>query len=212
MDFFNKRKKDPNAEMSFIDHLEELRWHLIRAVIAICIGAIVVFIYVKEIVDKVLLAPAHDDFVSYQWFCKAGRALRLGDTLCMQGVKVSFLSTEMTGQFISSFTIAFVGGFIIAFPYVFWELWRFILCQRLIIKTSEKMLFIYFSVLFVSTFYFLFLSLRSIPFAHCADVAPDGGSRSRLPAALHARKTPGPQRAVLRQQHTKQLHSAIRSW
>jgi len=126
MDFFNKRKKDPNAEMSFIDHLEELRWHLIRSVIAICIGAIVVFIYVKEIVDKVLLAPAHDDFVSYQWFCKAGRALRLGDTLCMQGVKVSFLSTEMTGQFISSFTIAFVGGFIIAFPYVFWEFWKFV--------------------------------------------------------------------------------------
>ena len=93
LDFFNKRKKDPNAEMSFIDHLEELRWHLIRSVIAILIGAIVVFIYVKEIVDRVLLAPAHDDFVSYQWFCKAGRALLLGDTLFMQGVKFSFLST-----------------------------------------------------------------------------------------------------------------------
>jgi len=112
--------------MSFIDHLEELRWHLIRSVVAILIGAIVVYIYVREVVDSVLLAPAHDDFVSYKWFCQAGHALRLGNTLCMQGVKVSFISTEMTGQFISSFTVAFVGGFIIAFPYIFWEFWKFV--------------------------------------------------------------------------------------
>ncbi|TMI69718.1 MAG: twin-arginine translocase subunit TatC [Bacteroidetes bacterium] len=126
LDFLSKRKKDPNAEMSFIDHLEELRWHLIRSVVAILIGAIVVYIYVREVVDSVLLAPAHDDFVSYKWFCQAGHALRLGNTLCMQGVKVSFISTEMTGQFISSFTVAFVGGFIIAFPYIFWEFWKFV--------------------------------------------------------------------------------------
>jgi sec-independent protein translocase protein TatC len=126
LDFLSKRKKDPNAEMSFIDHLEELRWHLIRSVVAILIGAIVVYIYVREVVDKVLLAPAHDDFVSYKWFCQAGHALRLGETLCMKGVKVSFISTEMTGQFISSFTVAFVGGFIIAFPYIFWEFWKFV--------------------------------------------------------------------------------------
>jgi sec-independent protein translocase protein TatC len=126
LDFFDRRKKDAHTEMSFIDHLEELRWHLIRSVIAVAIGAILVFIYVKEIVDQVLLAPAHDNFISYKWFCKAGHALRLGDTLCMSGVKVSFISTEMTGQFISSFTIAFVGGFIIAFPYIFWEFWRFV--------------------------------------------------------------------------------------
>lgn len=126
LDFFNKRNKDPNAEMSFIDHLEELRWHLLRSVIAVIIGSIVFFIYVKDIVDKILLAPAKSDFVTYSWFCKAGRALGLGDAVCMGGVKVSFISTEMTGQFISSFTIAFVGGFILAFPYIFWEFWRFV--------------------------------------------------------------------------------------
>jgi sec-independent protein translocase protein TatC len=129
MDFFNKRtrkSKTGESEMSFIDHLEELRWHLIRSVIAIGIGAIVFFIYVREIVDKVLLAPAHDDFIAYGWFCKASHALGLGDSVCMKGMKVSFISTEMTGQFISSFTIAFVGGFIVAFPYIFWEFWRFV--------------------------------------------------------------------------------------
>ena len=126
LDFFDRRKKNATDEMSFIDHLEELRWHLIRSVIAIVIGAIVFFIYVREIVDDILLAPAHDDFVTYGWFCKLSHALGLGDAVCMNGVKVSFLSTELTSQFISSFTISFVGGFIVAFPYVFWEFWRFV--------------------------------------------------------------------------------------
>ena len=112
--------------MSFVDHLEELRWHLIRSVIAVLIGAIGFFIFVKDIVNDVLLAPARDSFITYGWFCKAGHLLGLGDSICMGGVKVSFLSTEMTSQFISSFTISFVGGFIVAFPYIFWEFWRFV--------------------------------------------------------------------------------------
>lgn len=126
LDFFNKRKTDAGEEMSFIDHLEELRWHLIRSVVAILVGAIVVFIYVREIVGYILLAPTQDSFISYGWFCKASHALGLGDAICMSGIKATFLSTQMTEQFISSFTIAFVGGFIVAFPYVFWEFWRFI--------------------------------------------------------------------------------------
>lgn len=126
MDFFDKRKKSDTEEMSFIDHLEELRWHLIRSVAAIGISAIVFFIYVREIVNDLLLAPARDNFVTYGWFCRLSHALGLGDTICMQGVKVSFLSTELTGQFISSFTISFVGGFVVAFPYIVWEFWRFI--------------------------------------------------------------------------------------
>ena len=126
MDFFDKRKKGDSEEMSFIDHLEELRWHLIRSVAAIGISAIVFFIYVREIVNDILLAPARDNFVTYGWFCKLSHALGLGDAICMQGVKVSFLSTQLTGQFISSFTISFVGGFVVAFPYIVWEFWRFI--------------------------------------------------------------------------------------
>ncbi len=126
MDFFDKRKKSDSEEMSFIDHLEELRWHLIRSVIAIAISAIVFFIYVREIVNDILLAPTQDSFVTYGWFCKLSHAIGLGDAICMQGVKATFLSTQLTSQFISSFTIAFVGGFVVAFPYIFWEFWRFI--------------------------------------------------------------------------------------
>lgn len=112
--------------MSFIDHLEELRWHIIRSVIAILIGAIAVFIFVKEIVNHIILAPAYPDFITYKYLCDAGHFFHLGNSLCLGGVKVSFISTAMTGQFISSFTIAFIGGFVVAFPYVFWEFWKFV--------------------------------------------------------------------------------------
>jgi sec-independent protein translocase protein TatC len=126
LDFLNKRKKDESVEMSFIDHLEELRWHIIRSVVAIIVGAIVIFIFINDVVDKILFAPAKPDFVSAQWFCSIGKKLGLGNALCFGDVNVKFQETAMTGQFISSFTVAFVGGFIVAFPYVFWEFWKFV--------------------------------------------------------------------------------------
>lgn len=112
--------------MSFIDHLEELRWHIIRSVIAIVAGAIVIFIFINDVVDKILFAPAKPDFISAQWFCTIGRKLGMGNALCFGNVNVKFQETAMTGQFISSFTVAFIGGFIVAFPYVFWEFWKFV--------------------------------------------------------------------------------------
>lgn len=138
LNFLKKRQRDSKAEMSFIDHLEELRWHIIKAVIAILIGAIIVFIYSDYIVDKIILGPAHQDFITYTWFCKMSRFLGIGDTLCFGSVAVSFLSTKMTEQFLATFTIAFVGGFILAFPYIFWEFWKFLkpaLSQKEIKKT-----------------------------------------------------------------------------
>ena len=126
LDFLNKRKKDETAEMSFIDHLEELRWHVIRAVVAILVGAVLVFIYSDYVVDHVLFAPTRSDFISARWLCEFGQSIRIGNALCFEQVNAKFLETTMTGQFIASFTLAFIGGFIIAFPYVFWEFWRFV--------------------------------------------------------------------------------------
>lgn len=126
LDFLDKRKKDSQAEMSFIDHLEELRWHLIRSVIALLIGAIIVFSFTSFVVDTVLFGPTRADFISAKWLCSLGQAIGIGDTLCFQQVDAKFLETTMTGQFVASFTLAFIGGFILAFPYIFWELWRFV--------------------------------------------------------------------------------------
>ena len=126
LEFFNRRKKNPTDEMSFIDHLEELRWHLVRSVVAILVCAIVVFIYSEFIVDTILFGPTKPDFVSARWLCRFGNSIGIGDALCFKPIKPEFLETTMTGQFIASFTVAFIGGFIVAFPYVFWEFWRFV--------------------------------------------------------------------------------------
>ncbi|MBK9380923.1 MAG: twin-arginine translocase subunit TatC [Chitinophagaceae bacterium] len=126
LDFFNKRDKDAKGEMTFIDHLEELRWHVIRSVIAVLIGAVVVFIYSDFVVDDILFAPTRADFISARWLCSLGHKIGIGDTLCFPQVDAKFLENTMTGQFIASFTLAFIGGFILAFPYIFWEFWKFI--------------------------------------------------------------------------------------
>lgn len=126
LDFFSKRNKDTKAEMSFIDHLEDLRWHVIRSVIAVLIGAILVFSYSGFVVDEILFAPTRSDFISAKWMCSLGHNIGIGDALCFKQVDAKFLETRMTGQFIASFTLAFIGGFILAFPYIFWEFWRFV--------------------------------------------------------------------------------------
>jgi len=126
MDFFDKRKKKDSEEMSFIDHLEELRWHLLRSVVAVLVGAIVVFIYSDFVVDTILFGPTKENFISSRWLCSLGQSIGIGNTLCFPPVKAEFLENTMTGQFIASFTVAFIGGFIVAFPYIFWEFWRFV--------------------------------------------------------------------------------------
>lgn len=126
LDFFNKRNTDPQAEMTFIDHLEELRWHIVRSVLAVVVGAIIVLIFANEIVDQVLMAPTHADFISARWLCSLGKSIGIGETLCFPAVDAKFLENTMTGQFISYFTVGFIGGFILAFPYIFWEFWRFV--------------------------------------------------------------------------------------
>ncbi|MBI5371899.1 MAG: twin-arginine translocase subunit TatC [Sphingobacteriales bacterium] len=125
-DFFNRRNTDPQGEMTFIDHLEALRWHLVRSVIAVVIGAVIVLIFSREIVDDILMAPTRADFISARWLCSLGHKIGIGQTLCFPPVNAQFLENTMTGQFISYFTLGFIGGFIIAFPYIFWEFWRFV--------------------------------------------------------------------------------------
>lgn len=121
----NKNESNPSQEIGFVDHLEALRWHLVRMAIALFICSIVAFIYIGEIFDKIILAPTHKDFPSYIWLCKLGEILHIKN-LCLEDVKMSFQNTQLSGQFMMSFSAAFLFGFIISFPYLMWELWRFI--------------------------------------------------------------------------------------
>jgi sec-independent protein translocase protein TatC len=123
---FKKSKNEDGSEMSFVDHLEVLRGHLFRSVIAIVIGAIVAGIYNKFIIKNILLGPTHNDFPTYGFICRIGKSLNLGNALCMQGIQLKLQSTEVSGQFSMWFSVILVSGLILAFPYVFYQFWSFI--------------------------------------------------------------------------------------
>jgi sec-independent protein translocase protein TatC len=114
------------GEMSFLDHLEALRWHLIRGVLAICVGAFVAFIYSDIIFDGILLAPKNANFPTYRFFCWLSQVLLHDDSLCMKDLVFSLINTNMSGQFTTHIMVAFFTGLVISFPYLLWEIWRFI--------------------------------------------------------------------------------------
>jgi sec-independent protein translocase protein TatC len=129
MALLKRFKRDSNgdtAEMTFIDHLEELRGHLFRSVIAIVIGGIIVGVYNDFFVKKLLMGPTHTKFPTYSWLCSIGQKIGLGNTLCMKEIGVKMQSTSVSGQFSMFFTVIVIGGLIISFPYVFWEFWKFL--------------------------------------------------------------------------------------
>lgn len=113
-------------EMSFLDHLEELRWHVVRSVAAVMIFMIAAFIMAPWIFDNIVFAPARVDFPTFKWLCALGEKIGATETLCVDKINFKIQSRYMTGQFTMQFMAAFVIGLIIAFPYVFWEIWRFV--------------------------------------------------------------------------------------
>jgi sec-independent protein translocase protein TatC len=113
-------------EMSFLDHLEELRWHVVRAVGAMMIFTIVGFVFVDWVFNEILLAPAKASFWSWRMLCKLGHAVDKVDLLCIQDIPLVLQSRYMTGQFTITIVSAFVLGLVLSFPYVIWEAWRFI--------------------------------------------------------------------------------------
>lgn len=112
-------------EMTFLEHLEELRWHLIRSALAIVTLAIVVFLAKDFVWHSIILAPSRLDFWTYEMLCKAGEFLQ-SDGLCISDLPFIIQSRKMTGQFTMHITTSVLIGLIISFPYVFWEIWRFI--------------------------------------------------------------------------------------
>ena len=111
--------------MSFLDHLEELRWHLVRSVAVIFIFSIAAFIGVDFIFDTVIFGPAKVDFWTFRKLCELADLIN-SSALCIDELDFKIQSRKMTGQFTMHITSSFVIGIIVAFPYAFWEFWRFI--------------------------------------------------------------------------------------
>lgn len=120
--------------MSFIEHIDELRKHLFRSVLAIIAGAIVMAVYNSFIVKKILMGPTHPDFPTYIYLCKLGNYLGFGNKLCLKEINVKMQSNAVAGQFSVYLNVILIGGFIIAFPYVFWQFWKFV---KPALKTKE---------------------------------------------------------------------------
>lgn len=113
-------------EMSFLDHLEELRWHILRSLAAITITGIVLFLFKNWFFETIVFGPTHDDFISYQIICHLSEQLGLGNTMCFSPPEFEKIAVGFAESFIMSIKVCFVAGFFVAFPYVFYQIWTFI--------------------------------------------------------------------------------------
>ncbi|MBN2212960.1 MAG: twin-arginine translocase subunit TatC [Bacteroidales bacterium] len=117
--------KDTNSEMSFLDHLEELRWHIIRSLIAMFFFATIAFLAKQIVFDNIILAPRTPEFWTNRILCRFGKSINV-TRLCINSEPLDLKSIYMAGQFLAHIKISILAGLILAFPYVFYEFWRFI--------------------------------------------------------------------------------------
>jgi sec-independent protein translocase protein TatC len=119
-------KKEPKAEMSFMDHLEELRWILVRATIAMLIGATITFFFSDYIFDEILFGPINPNFITYRSFCDLSHYLNFADSICVTDLDFVIQNTAMEGQVNILIWTCVTAGFIISFPYILYLFWSFI--------------------------------------------------------------------------------------
>ncbi|MDL2323354.1 twin-arginine translocase subunit TatC [Bacteroidales bacterium OttesenSCG-928-A17] len=113
-------------EMSFWDHLEELRWVLLRVVIALVVFAVGAFIGMPYIFDTIILGPAKGDFFLYQSLCGLSRVLTFLPDFCDQNFTVEMINIDLTAQFFRHISTSFWVALIFLCPYILFEVWKFI--------------------------------------------------------------------------------------
>ncbi|MBD1393678.1 twin-arginine translocase subunit TatC [Mucilaginibacter glaciei] len=113
------------AEMSFFDHLEALRWHLVRSAIAIVIFTCLAFYFYDFIFDTIIMGPSRPSFWTYRMLCELGAWLHR-DGFCINKINIDLINTDMAGQFTLQINSGLLIGITAGFPYLLWELWRFI--------------------------------------------------------------------------------------
>jgi sec-independent protein translocase protein TatC len=118
--------QEPKEKMSFLGHLEELRWRLVRASIVIVVFAVTIFIFTEWLMDHVLLQHTNADFITYQLFGRLGEWIGAGTDMYAAGVEVELQAVEVMEQFGRNLMLAIVGGIVCSFPYLFFELWGFV--------------------------------------------------------------------------------------
>jgi sec-independent protein translocase protein TatC len=120
-----KVAQDPN-EMSFLDHLEELRWHLVRSCLAVVLIGCVAFVMRSFIFDTIIFGPKNLDFPTYRFFCNIATFFGIDSEFCGDELPFTIQSRLMAGQFSAHIWTSIWAGVIVGFPYILWEIWRFI--------------------------------------------------------------------------------------
>ncbi len=118
--------EEKKQEMSFLQHLESLRWHLVRSALVVLLLAVIFFSYKEFIFGTVIFGPMHADFLTYRALCRFSHFAGLGDSLCMQSISFELINIDLSGQFTTHIWVSIIGGLITAAPYVLWELWIFV--------------------------------------------------------------------------------------
>jgi sec-independent protein translocase protein TatC len=127
MAFFAANKNSTGgAEMSFLQHLEELRWHLVRSAIVVVVIAIAAFCFNDFVFDTVIFGPLQQNFISYKVLCALGYRIGAGDVMCMTIHTARLQTLSASEQFFNHMWISFLAGLILGFPVILWELWKFV--------------------------------------------------------------------------------------
>lgn len=114
------------GEMSFLDHLEELRWLLVRSTIAILIMAFATYFISDWLFDEVLFGPTRPSFFTYRFFCDLSHQLGFADSICITELPFIIQNTSMEGQVNNFVWICVLSGFILSVPYILLQVWNFI--------------------------------------------------------------------------------------
>jgi sec-independent protein translocase protein TatC len=130
---FKKKAKKSHNEMSFLEHLETLRWLLVRVIVAVLIGATVVFSFKDWVFSKIIFGPLGLDFWTYEMLCKSTTKLSQwmpnvieAEAGCFEALQLQVIAPKMTTQFMTAILVAIIGGFIISFPFVIYQFWLFV--------------------------------------------------------------------------------------
>ncbi len=166
LDQLDDEFNDPK-EMSFFDHIDAFRGHIVRAVIAVLVLAIIAFFNKYILFDVILFGPVHTDFWTYELLCKLSYMVDNTDKYCIKDIGFTLSNITMSGQFSEHIFISFITGIILAFPYILWELWRFIkpALSAKEIKYARGLVFFSSMLFFIGILFgYYFLSPLSINF------------------------------------------------
>ncbi len=162
-------KKNPN-EMTFFEHIEVLRWHLFRSAIAVVVISIFMFTQKTFIFQYVILGPLNHNFPTYRFFCS------LGPNFCFFPANLHIITRDIQEQFMCHIKVSMWLGFVVSFPYIFYEFWKFIKpgLYKKEIKAARGMVFICSFLFLIGVLFGYFLiSPIAVTFLASYSVSPD---------------------------------------